>query len=55
MMLPQKTRRFMVTIIENLKESAATQRGKVFTMANGLEYTIWEEPEDEYLERMSKL
>jgi hypothetical protein len=42
-------------IIENLKASALTQRGKVFTFENGLEYTIWEEPEDEYLERVRLL
>lgn len=39
-------------IISNLHKEV---RGEIFTIENGIKRVLWEEPEDEYLERMSKL
>lgn len=42
-------------IVHNLKESAKRERGEVFTVQNGFKVVVWQEPEDEYLERMRLL
>lgn len=42
-------------IIHSLQESAKRERGEAFMVQNGFKVVIWQEPEDEYLERMSKL
>jgi hypothetical protein len=39
-------------IIHNLQESAKKERGEVFMVQNGFKVVIWQEPEDEYLERV---
>ena len=39
-------------IVHNLKERSMRERGEVFTVQNGFKIVVWQEPEDEYLERM---
>lgn len=43
------------SIIHNLEECAKRERGEVFMVENGFKVVIWQEPEDEYLERMKAL
>lgn len=39
-------------IIDNIKASSLSQRSKCFTIENGLEIVLWEEPEEDFQERL---